>query len=81
MQWNKYDFRMKYIIHQRTLKAHFYPDFMFNTFGYGKDEKKYIKILHEFTSKVRWIGLQLGSGHSLWSLVCKVKKFTGNNEP
>nr|CDP98748.1 Bm2409, isoform c [Brugia malayi] len=41
--------KIKYIIHQRTLKAHFYFDTIYNIFGSGKDESKCTEILHEFT--------------------------------
>ncbi|KAI6207333.1 Cytochrome P450 4V2 [Aphelenchoides fujianensis] len=44
-------FRMKYIIHQRQVKPFLYPEFMFNIFGYGREQKKHVKILHDFTSK------------------------------
>uniref|UniRef100_A0A0N5A8Z2 Cytochrome P450 n=1 Tax=Syphacia muris TaxID=451379 RepID=A0A0N5A8Z2_9BILA len=43
--------QMKYIIHQRILKPHLYPQFMFNLFGKGKQHDKYLEILHEFTGK------------------------------
>ncbi|VDK80858.1 unnamed protein product [Onchocerca ochengi] len=42
-------FKIKYMIHQRTLKAHFYSDIIYNMFGSGKEEKKCTEILHEFT--------------------------------
>ncbi|KAI6212872.1 Cytochrome P450 4V2 [Aphelenchoides besseyi] len=44
-------FRMKYIIHQRQVKPFLYPEFMFNLFGHGREQKKHVKILHDFTSK------------------------------
>uniref|UniRef100_A0A0M3HKT2 Transposase n=1 Tax=Ascaris lumbricoides TaxID=6252 RepID=A0A0M3HKT2_ASCLU len=44
---------MKYIVHQRTIKAHFYPNILFNLFGMGREQEKCIKTLHDFTSKVR----------------------------
>lgn len=47
-----YDPRMKYIIHQRTIKAQYYPKIFFNLFGNGSECKKHIKILHDFTGKV-----------------------------
>lgn len=50
----KRDLRIKYLIHQRTLKAHFYIDTIYNMFGSGKDEKKCTEILHEFTAAVIW---------------------------
>lgn len=40
------------MIHQRTLKAQYYFDTIYNIFGSGKDEKKCIEILHEFTGAV-----------------------------
>lgn len=45
-------FKMKYIIHQRQVKPFLYPEFMFNIFGHGKEQKKHVKILHDFTNKV-----------------------------
>ena len=42
---------MKYIIHQRQVKPFLYPDFLFNLFGYGREQKKHVKILHDFTNK------------------------------
>lgn len=42
------------MIHQRTLKAHFYLDTIYNIFGSGKEEKKCTEILHEFTGTVIW---------------------------
>ncbi|KAI6199019.1 Cytochrome P450 4V2 [Aphelenchoides besseyi] len=44
-------FRMKYIIHQRQVKPFLYPEFMYNLFGHGREQKKHVKILHDFTSK------------------------------
>ncbi|VDM97339.1 unnamed protein product [Thelazia callipaeda] len=41
--------KMKYMIHQRTLKAQFYSDIFNNWFGTGKEELKCIEALHEFT--------------------------------
>uniref|UniRef100_A0A915AGJ0 Uncharacterized protein n=1 Tax=Parascaris univalens TaxID=6257 RepID=A0A915AGJ0_PARUN len=43
--------KMKYIVHQRTIKAHFYPNILFYLFGMGREQEKCIKILHDFTSK------------------------------
>ncbi|CAD5231104.1 unnamed protein product [Bursaphelenchus xylophilus] len=45
-------FRMKYIIHQRQVKPFYYPDIIWNLFGYGREEKKLVNILHDFTGKV-----------------------------
>ncbi|VDD90914.1 unnamed protein product [Enterobius vermicularis] len=33
--------KMKYIIHQRTLKPYYYPKFLFNLIGSGKEHDKY----------------------------------------
>ncbi len=49
---------MKCIIHQRQIKAQYYPDFLFNLIGKGRDQAKYVKILHDFTNKV-YISLKL----------------------
>uniref|UniRef100_A0A914XXN3 Cytochrome P450 n=1 Tax=Panagrolaimus superbus TaxID=310955 RepID=A0A914XXN3_9BILA len=43
-------FKMKYIIHQRQIKPQYYPDIIFNLFGAGSDQKKCVKLLHEFTT-------------------------------
>ncbi|VDK19879.1 unnamed protein product [Anisakis simplex] len=43
--------KMKYIVHQRTIKPQFYPRFLFDLFGEGQNEKKCVKELHEFTRK------------------------------
>ena len=45
-------FTMKYIIHQRQIKPQYYPDFIFYTFGQGREQDKCVKILHDFTSSV-----------------------------
>ncbi|CAD5226201.1 unnamed protein product [Bursaphelenchus okinawaensis] len=45
-------FRMKYIIHQRQVKPFYYPDLLWNTIGYGREEKKLVDILHNFTGRV-----------------------------
>lgn len=44
-------FRMKYIIHQRQIKPIYYPEIIFNLFGNGKEQKKLVEILHNFTKK------------------------------
>ncbi|KHN83257.1 Cytochrome P450 4V2 [Toxocara canis] len=43
--------KMKYIVHQRTIKAHLYPTILFNLFGKGREQRKCIETLHAFTSK------------------------------
>uniref|UniRef100_A0A1I7XI86 Cytochrome P450 n=1 Tax=Heterorhabditis bacteriophora TaxID=37862 RepID=A0A1I7XI86_HETBA len=45
-------FKMKYIIHQRQVLPIYYPEFIFNTFGAGREQAKCVKILHDFTGKV-----------------------------
>ncbi|CAI4222863.1 unnamed protein product [Auanema sp. JU1783] len=45
-------FQMKYILQQRMVKPQYYPDFLFYTFGAGKDQDKNVKILHDFTGNV-----------------------------
>ncbi|WKY11914.1 hypothetical protein Q1695_003468 [Nippostrongylus brasiliensis] len=42
-------FKMKLIIHQRMVKPQYFPDFLFNLFGAGKEQARCIKILHDFT--------------------------------
>uniref|UniRef100_A0A914HH46 Cytochrome P450 monooxygenase n=1 Tax=Globodera rostochiensis TaxID=31243 RepID=A0A914HH46_GLORO len=44
-------FRIKYIIHQRMIKPQFYPEFLFNLFGAGKEQQRCVQILHDFTNK------------------------------
>lgn len=43
---------MKYIIHQRQVKPQYYPEIIFNLFGNGKEQKKCVEILHNFTKNV-----------------------------
>uniref|UniRef100_A0AC34QXY8 Cytochrome P450 n=1 Tax=Panagrolaimus sp. JU765 TaxID=591449 RepID=A0AC34QXY8_9BILA len=43
-------FRMKAIVHNRNVKAHFYSTILFYLFGDGFEQDKCVKILHEFTS-------------------------------
>ncbi|VDL71245.1 unnamed protein product [Nippostrongylus brasiliensis] len=45
-------FKMKLIIHQRMVKPQYFPDFLFNLFGAGKEQARCIKILHDFTGSV-----------------------------
>ncbi|CAD5231102.1 unnamed protein product [Bursaphelenchus xylophilus] len=44
-------FRMKYIVHQRQVKPFYYPEPIWQLFGYGKEQKKIVDILHEFTNR------------------------------
>ncbi|KAL3084185.1 hypothetical protein niasHT_039311 [Heterodera trifolii] len=44
-------FAIKNIIFQRIVKPQFYPEFLFNIFGAGKEQKRCVQILHDFTNK------------------------------
>lgn len=41
---------MKYIIHQRQVKPFYYPNLLFNLIGHGKEQQKWVRILHDFTN-------------------------------
>ncbi|KAK0410498.1 hypothetical protein QR680_005160 [Steinernema hermaphroditum] len=43
-------FGMKNLIFKRQLKPQFYLDFIFDHFGEGEQQKRYVQILHDFTS-------------------------------
>ncbi|XP_048448511.1 cytochrome P450 4V2-like, partial [Rhincodon typus] len=45
-------YKMSDLIHRRQKMPWFWPDFMFNTFGDGKEHDEALKILHAFTEKV-----------------------------
>lgn len=45
-------YRMKNIIFQRQIKPYYYPNILFDLFGKGREQKKWVAILHELTSKV-----------------------------
>ncbi|XP_048402526.1 cytochrome P450 4V2-like [Stegostoma tigrinum] len=45
-------YKMSDLIHRRQKMPWFWPDFMFNTFGDGKEHDETLKILHAFTEKV-----------------------------
>ncbi|VDM62124.1 unnamed protein product [Angiostrongylus costaricensis] len=45
-------FRMKVIVQQRQVKPQYYPEFLFNLIGDGKEQARCVKILHEFTGNV-----------------------------
>ncbi|CAD5226203.1 unnamed protein product [Bursaphelenchus okinawaensis] len=44
-------FRMKYIVHQRQVNPIYYPEPLWQLFGYGREQKKLVDILHAFTNK------------------------------
>uniref|UniRef100_A0A915EL41 Cytochrome P450 n=1 Tax=Ditylenchus dipsaci TaxID=166011 RepID=A0A915EL41_9BILA len=44
-------FRIKHIVHQRIIKPLFYPELIFYLFGDGKEQKKCVEILHNFTKE------------------------------
>ncbi|XP_060679852.1 cytochrome P450 4V2-like [Hemiscyllium ocellatum] len=45
-------YKMSDLIHRRQKMPWFWPDFLFNMFGEGKEHDKALKILHAFTEKV-----------------------------
>ncbi|XP_078404874.1 cytochrome P450 4V2-like [Cetorhinus maximus] len=45
-------YKMSDLIHRRQKMPWFWPDFLFNTFGDGKEHDEALKILHTFTEKV-----------------------------
>lgn len=36
-------------MHQRMVRPYFYPSFIFNWFGAGREMDKCVKVLHDFT--------------------------------
>ncbi|XGW03819.1 hypothetical protein V3C99_015176 [Haemonchus contortus] len=45
-------FKMKVLIQKRLVKPQYYPEFLFNLFGAGREQARCVKILHEFTGNV-----------------------------
>ncbi|PIO72742.1 hypothetical protein TELCIR_05314 [Teladorsagia circumcincta] len=45
-------FKMKVIIQKRLVKPQYYPEFLFNLIGAGREQARCVKILHEFTGNV-----------------------------
>ncbi|XP_067890516.1 cytochrome P450 4V2-like [Heterodontus francisci] len=45
-------YKMSDLIHRRQKMPWFWPDFLYNTFGDGKEHDETLKILHSFTEKV-----------------------------
>ncbi|XP_072353006.1 cytochrome P450 4V2-like [Scyliorhinus torazame] len=45
-------YKMSDLVHRRQKMPWFWPDFLFNTFGEGREHDKALKILHTFTEKV-----------------------------
>lgn len=44
-------FKIKFIIHQRMIKPHFYNPLLFWIFGAGREQARCVRILHDFTNK------------------------------
>ncbi|XP_078074140.1 cytochrome P450 4V2-like [Mustelus asterias] len=45
-------YKMSDLVHRRQKMPWFWPDFLFNTFGEGREHDKALKTLHAFTEKV-----------------------------
>lgn len=45
-------FGMKDLVFKRFMKPQFYPSVLFDLFGHGFTQKKWLKILHDFTNQV-----------------------------
>ena len=43
---------MKYIVHQRQVNPHLYSELMWNIFGFGREQRRLVKVLHDFTGTV-----------------------------
>ncbi|EPB71359.1 hypothetical protein ANCCEY_09544 [Ancylostoma ceylanicum] len=43
---------MKVILQNRQVKPQYYPEFLFNLIGDGREQAKCVKVLHDFTSSV-----------------------------
>ncbi|CAJ0582832.1 unnamed protein product, partial [Mesorhabditis spiculigera] len=43
--------KIKFLLHKRMINPQYYPDFIFNLFGEGREQKKCVKVLHDFTNK------------------------------
>ncbi|CAJ0929720.1 unnamed protein product, partial [Mesorhabditis belari] len=44
-------FKIKHLLHRRMINPQYYPDFIFKLFGDGREQARYVKVLHDFTSK------------------------------
>ncbi|CAJ0589978.1 unnamed protein product [Cylicocyclus nassatus] len=45
-------FRMKVLLQKRQVNPQYYPEFLFNLIGDGKEQARCVKILHDFTGNV-----------------------------
>lgn len=43
---------MKVIIQKRMVKPQYYPEFLFNLIGAGREQTRCVEILHDFTRGV-----------------------------
>lgn len=46
--------RMTELVLQRQRTPWYWPDFLYNTIGHGKEHDRCLRILHGFTKKVSW---------------------------